>query len=702
MAYTFAEKALARAAGLDRAAAGDILDIRPDLVLSHDNTAAIAQLFYSLGQQRIRHPERLAITLDHAVPAPTAQHAQNHADVRRFVADQGIEHFFEAGRGICHQVLSEEALVLPGQTILGADSHTTHFGWLGAFGAGIGRSEVAALWATGELWVRVPETIRIELTGRLPDGVTAKDLGLHLLRLLGSDVGIYRALEIAGPGLSTLSVEGRMVIPNLMAESGVKNCYLVPDEAIFDWLGQRLAQRDGRSRQKAAAQVAGTALFADPDASYTFRHTVDLAILEPSVACPHDPANVVPLSQVAGIRVHQAFIGTCTNGRLEDLAAAAAVLRPEGEAGGQVHTVAPGTRLLIIPASSQVLQAALAAGYIETFLAAGAMIGTPGCGPCMGNHLGIPASGEIVISSANRNFRGRMGNPDSAVYLASPAVVAASAVAGYIADPRHVTAAARETSYGISGSVRPEALARGQEATGVTGATPLSYPAPQEPTRRPTIGGPKSGPGGHAGEQPPSSRMLVQGGQAAGLGQPSIITGRAWKYGDNVNTDVIFPGKYTYTVQEQAEMARHALEDLDPSFASNVQPGDIIGAGHNWGTGSSREQAVTALRAAGVRAIIAASFARIYFRNAVNNGLLPIECPEAVPMIEPGETITLDLGGSFVRCAAGEYPFTPFSAAVRRIIEAGGLLEMLRAAPGPETPAVPLNSAQSKIHSGGR
>ncbi|MCX6027699.1 MAG: aconitase/3-isopropylmalate dehydratase large subunit family protein [Chloroflexi bacterium] len=452
--YTFAQKALARAAGLAHAEIGQIVDAAPDVVLSHDNTAAIAELFYSLGIARVRHPERLAIFLDHAVPAPTTEHAANHAEIRKFVREQGITHFYEAGRGICHQVTSEEALVLPGGLILGGDSHTTHAGWLGAFGAGIGRSEVAALWATGELWLRVPETIRVDLTGELPPGVTSKDLGLTVLKLLGPEAGIYRALEFGGPGLGSLSIAGRMVIPNLMAESGAKNAYMEPNQAVFEWLAERLAARtllpppswgestSPRSRGAGGAlqawieRLAAGALYPDADATYTARHTVNLSELEPVVACPHNPAKIVPLSKVAGTHVDQAFLGTCTNGRLEDLAAAAAILRG---ADGRVRQVAAGTRLVVIPASSEVLQGALAAGYIQTFVEAGAMIGVPGCGPCMGNHLGIPAPGEVTISSGNRNFRGRMGTAESEVYLASPAVVAASAVLGRIADPREVT-----------------------------------------------------------------------------------------------------------------------------------------------------------------------------------------------------------------------------------------------------------------------
>jgi 3-isopropylmalate/(R)-2-methylmalate dehydratase large subunit len=644
MGDTFAQKALARGAGVERTEIGQIVDARPDVTLSHDNTAAIARLYRTLERGRVPNPERLAVTLDHAVPAPTAEHARNHAEVRQFVAEQGIGHFFDAGRGICHQVLSEEALVLPGQLILGADSHTTHFGWLGAFGAGIGRSEVAALWATGELWLRVPETIRVDLTGSLRPGVTAKDLSMWVLRLLGPEAGIYRALEFGGPGLASLSVESRMVIPNTMAESGAKNAYLEPDAAVFDWLAPRLARRTGESIAACRDRIASLALWPDPDAIYLERHTVDLSMLEPVIAVPHNPADVVPLSEVAGRHVDQAFIGTCTNGRIEDLAAAAAALR---DPDGNVRRVADGTRLVVIPASSQVLQEALAAGYIETFLAAGAMLGTPGCGPCMGNHLGIPASGEVVISSANRNFKGRMGNPEAQIYLASPQVVAASAVLGRIAGPDEVQVEGYKLK--VEGS--------GLQVAGLAAQPPASS------------------------IQPPASKFQLP----ASSDQPSTLnlqpsfTGAAWVYGDDVNTDVIFPGKYTYTIKDEAEMAKHALEDLDPRFAGAVLPGDIIVAGRNWGCGSSREQAVTCLRAAGVRVIIAQSFARIYFRNAVNNGLLPVVCPEAVAAVQAGEPVTVDPVRCVVICAAGEFPFPPLSPSVAAIMAAGGLLQMLKA-----------------------
>lgn len=443
MAKTFAEKALARASGQGSVSAGQIVDVQPDRVLSHDNTAAIYRLFRQLGVERVKHPERLCITLDHAVPAPTTQHAQNHAEVRRFVNEQGVRYFFEVGRGICHQVLSEEALVLPGMTILGSDSHTTHFGWLGAFGAGVGRSEVAAIWATGELWLRVPETMKVTLSGRLAPWVTTKDFCLKFIGDLGQDGGLYRSIEFHGEGIGALSLESRMVIPNMMAEFGAKNAYLPPDDLVFGYLEERLRRRMRRAAaegdrgecallESQCATLRRDALYPDPDAAYAVEHHYDLGKLEPMVACPHRVDNVVPISAVKGRRVDQAWLGTCTNGRLEDIAAACAVLRG--------RRIARTTRLLWNPASAEVLNDALRLGHVETFLAAGGVINTPGCGPCMGNHMGIPAPGEVTISSANRNFRGRMGTRDAEIYLASPAVVAASAVAGAIADPRDIVA----------------------------------------------------------------------------------------------------------------------------------------------------------------------------------------------------------------------------------------------------------------------
>jgi len=432
---TFAEKALARASGQTQVVAGQIVDAVPDAVMSHDNSAAISKIFRALGVARVKYPARIAIALDHAVPAPTTAHATNHSEIRQFVAEQGIEKFFEVGRGISHQVLSEEVVVLPGQLILGADSHTTTYGWLGAFGAGIGRSEAAAIWATGELWLRVPESMKIIVEGELPRGVTSKDLCLRIIGDLKADGGLYMSVEFHGSAIRRMSIESRIVIPNMMAEFGAKNAYLPPDDKVFEWIAPRWAKRleigDWRRQSESLiANLQSLALYPDADATYAATYHYDASSLEPYVALPHRVDNVQPLSQVRGVKIQQAFLGTCTNGRLEDLAAAADILRG--------RKIARGTRMLVIPASSQVLSEAIARGYIQTFIAAGAVIGVPGCGPCVGNHMGVPAPGEVTISTMNRNFRGRMGTREAENYLASPAVVAASAVVGAIADPREL------------------------------------------------------------------------------------------------------------------------------------------------------------------------------------------------------------------------------------------------------------------------
>ena len=410
--YTFAEKVLARAAGVQQARAGDVLDVTADVMFSHDNTAAIRKIFEQIGAPGILHPERTIFTLDHAVPAPTTEHAKNHAEIREWAAQQDVEHFFEVGRGICHQVISEEALVLPGQTIFGSDSHTTHFGWLGAFGVGVGRTEMAALWATGELWLRVPEAMQITLNGKLLPGVTAKDIMLEILGALTVNGGEYRSIEFTGDTLASLSIDERPVIPNMMAEFGAMNAYFPPDQVVFDYLDARGAKDY-------------MAIYPDADAVYEERHTFDVSALQPKIALPHQPDQIVSLGEALGKPIQQAFIGTCTGGRYSDLAAAAEVLR------GHKTKI----RFVVIPASAQVLLEATRSGVLADLLEAGATITTPGCGPCMGNHMGVPAPNEATISSGSRNFKGRMGTADAPIYLSNPYVVAASALTGYIADP---------------------------------------------------------------------------------------------------------------------------------------------------------------------------------------------------------------------------------------------------------------------------
>jgi len=414
MGHTFAEKILALKGSVKEAVVGQIVEAAPDVALSHDNTAPIAETFRKIGVARLARPDIHVVILDHACPAPTTKHAQNHKEIRQFVAEQELRYFYDVGRGVCHQVLAEEGLALPGELVVGADSHTPTAGAFGAFATGIGRSEMAAIMATARIWLRVPESLKIVVHGRLREGVTSKDLALRVIGDLGVDGGDYKSVEWHGEGVRALDVEARMVIPNLMAEMGAKNSYIPPDEVTFTWL-------QGRARR------AYEPIYPDPDAQYYRVVEYDAAAIEPVVARPHRVDNVVPVREVAGTRIDQAFLGTCTNGRLSDLAMAARVLKG--------RKVAPGVRLIVIPASSAVYRDALDAGYLRTFLEAGALIESPGCGPCMGNHMGIPAEGEVTISTANRNFRGRMGTQNSEVYLANPAVVAASAVAGQIVHP---------------------------------------------------------------------------------------------------------------------------------------------------------------------------------------------------------------------------------------------------------------------------
>ena len=414
MGKTFVEKILAEKSGLAEVMPGQIVEVTPDLGMSHDNAAAIRKIFGKLGVERVKEPERFVVILDHVVPASQVQYAENHKEIREFVRQQGIR-FYDVGRGICHQVVVEEGLVGPGELALGSDSHTTTYGALGAFAAGIGRSEMAALWATSRLWLKVPTTLRLELSGKLPEFVTAKDVILYLIGKLGADGALYRSVEFAGPLVEGLTMSGRLVLTNMAAEMGAKNGYITPDEVTFSYL----ADRAGRDFDP---------VYPDPDAAYEEVLKFDLSDLEPQVACPHTVDNVAPVSQVEGKQVDQVLLGTCTNGRLEDLRLALEVM--DG------RTVAEGVRMLVLPASREVWVQAAEEGLLRRFVEAGALVLNPGCGPCLGAHQGVLAPGEVCLSTANRNFKGRMGSPEAEIYLASPAVAGATAVTGAITDPR--------------------------------------------------------------------------------------------------------------------------------------------------------------------------------------------------------------------------------------------------------------------------
>ena len=403
---TLAEKILARASGRSRVAPDEIVVAQVDLAMSHENADLVRKAFLEIGVPRVWDPEKIVIIFDHRIPAESEKTAATHKAVREFVRQQGIRHFYDVGRGgICHQVLAENGHVQPGMVVVGTDSHTTTHGAFGAFATGIGATEMAGVWVEGKLWFKVPSTIRIEVEGEFAPWVSAKDLILWIIGKVGAAGADYCAVEFDGSAVRRMTAASRMVLCNLSMEMGAKVAFTPVMEIA----------PDAGAKYERAIHV-----------------NLDYDIPEPQVACPHSVDNVKPVSALADVPVHQAVLGSCTNGRLEDLEVAACIL-----SGRRVH---PQTRLIIIPASQRVCLDAMRLGYLETLIEAGAIVNPPGCGPCVGVHQGILAAGEVCISSTNRNFIGRMGSKDSFVYLASPAVVAASAVAGRIIHPEFVMA----------------------------------------------------------------------------------------------------------------------------------------------------------------------------------------------------------------------------------------------------------------------
>ena len=426
MSATVVEKILARASGRGSVRPGDVVEPRVDLAMSHENAALVINQFREIHEgtglaARPWDPSKIAIIFDHRVPAESAKTATNQKRVRAFVAEHGIEKFHDIRGdvgGICHQVLPERGYVRPGMVVVGTDSHTTSHGALGAFAFGIGATEMASVWALGTVVnVEVPPTIRIEVTGAFPDRVGPKDLILHSIGLLTAQGANFRVLEFVGPTIKRLSTSGRLVLCNMSVEAGATSGIVAADAETERYLREE-------------ARVTDPIDFdaSDPDADYERVVSIDVSNLPPLVACPHAVDNVRPVSAVVGTPVQQVVIGSCTNGRLDDLAEAARIVRG--------RRVADGTRMLVFPASARIYREAIRLGYLSDFLAAGAVVMNPGCGPCLGVHEGALGDGETAISTTNRNFQGRMGNPSANVYLSSPAVAAASAVAGVITDPR--------------------------------------------------------------------------------------------------------------------------------------------------------------------------------------------------------------------------------------------------------------------------
>jgi len=585
---TFVEKIL-------DAPEGAVVFRKPDIILTHDNTSSIYQTFLKMGGEKVSDPGQMLVVLDHNAPPADAKLATQYQTIRDIVTNQGIKRFYDSGMGICHQMMSYHAR--PGMIIVGSDSHTCTAGAFNALAAGIDRTEAAGVWKRGETWFLVPPSLRIDLKGKLRPGVSAKDLSLWIIGILGSDGANYMSIEFHGEGVATLSVSERMTVCNLASEMGAKNAVFPCDGVLQSFTGQKT-----------------TGVWADDGADYRCRISVDLSDVFPLVAAPHHVDNIMSVSSVAGTVVHEGLIGTCTNGRLEDLRTAASVLK-----GEKVNT---GFQLHIIPASREIYLQAIREGIIEDLLESGANILSPSCGACLGTGQGIPASGHTVISTANRNFLGRMGNKEASIYLASPATVASSAITGVITDPR------------------------------------MKKTEDTFPFRRPQ-----------------SKTNLIAEGE-------DRKRGNVWDYSDvdNLNTDQMFAGKHTYSVMSSDADAILPLlfGDFDPSFSKNAREGDIIIAGDNFGCGSSREHPSVGLARLGIKAVIIKSVNRIFYRSSINQGLPLIVHREAVEGYRPGDRVEVDFDRGLLKISSKEFRFEPLPPELKEIIERKGLVNWMK------------------------
>jgi|FLOH01.1.fsa_nt_gi 3-isopropylmalate/(R)-2-methylmalate dehydratase large subunit len=587
------------------ASAGSIVFKKPDIILTHDNTASIFQTFKKMGGLKVKSPEQLLIVLDHNAPPTTAKLANQYQAIRNIVKEQGITKFHDAGKGICHQIMADYAL--PGMVIVGSDSHTCTAGAFNAFAAGIDRTEAAGLWHQGETWFRVPETIKITFNGKLNKGVYAKDISLWIIGMIGSSGADYMSIEYHGDGVRTLTIDQRMTLANLASEMGAKNAVFPFDDVLKEWL-----DRDGSNLWNVDKDDRG--VWADEGANYAREIEINLNDIFPLVAAPHHVDNVKAVAEVTGTVLHEALVGTCTNGRLEDLQIVAEILKG--------NKLPDGFQMVIVPASQKIYIQAMKEGLIEIFLDAGANVLASSCGPCLGTGQGIPADGYNVISTANRNFKGRMGNKESFVYLASPATVAYSALAGEIVDPRG-------------------------------GAKKDKFPYSPEQTSTVSIN--------------ESDNRRIHG---------------VWNYTDvnNLNTDQMFAGDLTYSVlsSEAEKIMPHLFKGFDINFTDNVKKDDIIIAGVNFGCGSSREHPAVGLAHAGIKAVICGSVNRIFYRSSVNQGLPIIILPEAVNAYNKGDKVDIDFKEGVVYIGEKAFKFAPPPGKIMSVFAANGLVNYIK------------------------
>jgi 3-isopropylmalate/(R)-2-methylmalate dehydratase large subunit len=575
---------------------GSVVFKKPDIVLTHDNTASIKKTFEKMGGAKILDPNQLLVVLDHNAPPTSAKLASQYQEIRDIVNEQGISKFYDAGKGICHQIMSYHAQ--PGMVIVGSDSHTCTAGAFNAMAAGIDRTEAAGIWKRGETWFRVPESIKINLAGKLNDGVYAKDLSLWIIGMIGSAGANYMSIEYHGEGVKTLGMSDRMTIANLASEMGAKNAVFPPDEVLTAFYGKELIE----------------GVWADENAEYAKIIDINLDAIFPLVAAPHHVDNVKALAEVKGTKIQQGFIGTCTNGRIEDIREAARVL--EGK------KIAKDFQLLITPASQKIYLQAIEEGLVTKLIEAGANILSSSCGPCLGTGQGIPADGYNVVSTSNRNFLGRMGNKTASIYLASPANVAYTALKGEIAD------------------------ARGVE-------TDDKYPYQKEQSHTLTI----------AESENRRFGMVWNYKDVDNLNTDLMFAGNL---------------TYNVLSSDAPSIMPHLFVDFDLNFTKNVKEGDIIIAGDNFGCGSSREHPSVGLAYAGVKAVIVKSVNRIFYRSSVNQGLLLLVLPEVVDAYQPGDKVELDFNSGIVKVNATEFKFAALPEKLMQIINKKGLVNWIK------------------------
>ena len=619
---------------------GDVVSLRPRHVMTHDNTAPVMKKFRAIGATRIHDPKQPVFALDHDIQNKSESNLAKYAEIEEFAKEQGID-FYPAGAGIGHQIMVSHGYVVPDSLVVGSDSHSNMYGALGAVGTPVVRTDAAAIWSTGEFWWQIPRSVQVVLSGELRDGATGKDVIVTLCGLYNQGEVLNATVEFVGPGVASLSMDERMAISNMTTEWGALVGWFPADAVTIDYLKGRKAALSARgefdrfSDQELSAWQS-EALRPDADADYAARIELDLSDISPHVSGPDSVQVMRALADIEAdkVPVHKAYLVSCVNSRLEDIEAAAQVIR-----GKQV---AAGVELYVAAASAEVQQDAEESGAWGALLEAGAHSLPPGCGPCIGLGVGLLEPGEVGISATNRNFKGRMGSRDAQAYLASPQVVAASAVAGYITGPRPSDGRSPEYAF---------------EACDITGD-----------------------------EQRETVTIMD--------GFPGQLRGRlVFLPQDNLNTDGIYGKDYTYKELTRDEMAQVVMENYDPTFIKRAKSGDVLVGGYNFGTGSSREQAATSLQAAGIPLVIAGSFSQTYLRNAFNNGFVCIECPELVEHLKTahaeataageltiiaGDEIEIDFSTGTGAYAGEVFHFPPLGVVPQRLVVAGGIENLVR------------------------